>query len=179
VPGPGQSLADLAAQLTALLRTRLELLGLEALEARDRMLCRLAVLLAAATFLLLALLVATVAFALHFWPGENRILALGLLALAYAVLGAGMAVWLVHRLRQDPAPFTVTTQVLDEDAQVLRRDHTRQNPARQSPGQQDPAWQDQGAQPDHSRQAAAQAAPSGPEGPAAASAGSPRPPEAP
>ena len=119
--GPiGRAFSDLAAQLAALAGTRLELFGLEAQDAGDRLLCRLAALLAAAIFLLLALLVATLALALMFWPTEYRFLALGLLALLYAVLGAGLAGWLVHRLKRDPDPFSVTAEVLREDEAGLR-----------------------------------------------------------
>lgn len=117
----GRAFADLAAQGAALLGTRLELFGLEAQEARDRLLCRLAMLLAAAVFLLLALLVATLAVALAFWPTEHRFLALGLLALLYAVLGLGLAGYLVWRSGRDPDPFAVTVAVLREDAMALGR----------------------------------------------------------
>ena len=118
--GPlGRAFSDLAAQLAALVGTRLELLGLEARDAGDRLLCRLAVLLVAAIFLLLALLVATLAVALAFWPTEYRFLALGLLALLYAAMGAALACWLIRRLRQDPDPFVVTVEVLREDARAL------------------------------------------------------------
>ncbi|MFC4297112.1 phage holin family protein [Castellaniella hirudinis] len=118
--GPiSRAFSDLAAQLAALAGTRLELFGLEARDAGDRLLCRLAALLAAAVFFLLALLVATLAVALAFWPTEYRFLALGLLALLYAVSGAGLAGWLVHRLKHDPDPFSVTAEVLREDARAL------------------------------------------------------------
>ncbi len=118
--GPlGRAFSDLAAQLAALGGTRLELFGLEARDAGERLLGRLAALLAAAVFLLLALLVATLALALYFWPTEYRFLALGLLALLYAALGAGLACWLVRRLRQDPDPFAVTAEVLREDVRAL------------------------------------------------------------
>ena len=118
--GPlGRALSDLAAQLAALLGTRLELFGLEARDIGDRLLCRLAALLAAAVFLLLALLVASLTVALIFWPTEYRFWALGLLAVFYAVLGGGLACWLVGRLRRDPDPFAVTVDVLRADAQAL------------------------------------------------------------
>jgi len=118
--GPlGRAVSDLAAQSAALLGTRLELFGLEARDVGDRLLCRLAVLLAAAVFLLLALLVATLTVALIFWPTEYRFWALGLLALLYAVLGGGLACWLVRRLHRDPDPFAVTVDVLRADAQAL------------------------------------------------------------
>ena len=58
--------------------------------------------------------------ALMFWPTEYRFLALGLLALLYAVLGAGLAGWLIHRLKRDPDPFSVMVEVLREDEAGLR-----------------------------------------------------------
>ncbi len=115
----GRAAADLAAHTTALLGTRLELLGLEAQDVRDRLLGRLAMLLAAAVFLFLALLVATLTLALYFWPTDYRFLALGLLALGYAVAGAVLAVVLVRRLRRDPTPFAVTADVLRQDAKAF------------------------------------------------------------
>ncbi|MGB6009465.1 phage holin family protein [Castellaniella sp.] len=115
----GRAVADLAAHSTALLGTRLELLGLEAQDARDRLLGRLALLLAAAVFLLLALLVATLTLALYFWPTDHRFLALWLLALGYAVVGVVLIVVLCRRLRQDPALFAVTADVLRQDARAF------------------------------------------------------------
>jgi uncharacterized membrane protein YqjE len=118
--GPlARAVADLAARSTALLGTRLELLGLEAQDARDRMLGRLALLLAAAICLLLALLVATLTVALYFWPTDQRFLALGLLALGYAVAGAVLVAVLLGRLRRDPPPFAVTADVLRQDARAF------------------------------------------------------------
>jgi uncharacterized membrane protein YqjE len=115
----GRSLADLASQAATLVATRLELFGLEALQARDRLLWRLAVLLMAAFLLMLALLVATLAFALSVWPAEYRTLALSLLALGYGVLGGLLLLWLRAQLRRDPEPFAVTADVLKADAQIL------------------------------------------------------------
>lgn len=115
----GRSLADLASQAATVLATRLELFGLEALQARDRLLWRLAVLLMAVFLMMLALLVATLAFALSVWPSEHRTLALGLLALGYGVLGGGLLVWLWVRFRRDSEPFAVTTDVLKADARAL------------------------------------------------------------
>ncbi|MFT0533013.1 phage holin family protein [Castellaniella hirudinis] len=114
------ALQDLAGQTLDLAATRLELAGLEALQARDRLLCRLAVLFLAGIFILLALLVASLALALWAWPTEQRYLALVGLAGVYAVLGAGLAFWLVRRLRRDAPLFAVTLDVLRQDAQALR-----------------------------------------------------------
>lgn len=115
----GRSLADLASQAATLVATRLELFGLEALQARDHLLWRLAVLLMAVFLLMLALLVATLAFALSVWPAEHRTLALGLLALGYGVLGVILLLWLWARFRRDSEPFAVTTDVLKADALAL------------------------------------------------------------
>ena len=118
--GPiGRALSDLAAQVAGLVGTRLELFGLEARDIGDRLLCRLAVLLAAVVFLWLALLVASLTVALVFWPTEYRFWALGLLALLYAVLGVGCALWLTRRLKHDPDPFAATIDVLRGDAAAL------------------------------------------------------------
>ncbi len=115
----GQSLASLASGVSALLATRLELFSLELLQARDRLMWRLAALLVAAVCLLLALLVASLAVALAFWDSTYRFLALGVLALFYALLAVGLFAWLVRRLRQDPDPFAATLDVLCADARAL------------------------------------------------------------
>ncbi|MGB3835384.1 phage holin family protein [Castellaniella sp.] len=120
----GQVAADLAAQLAALLGTRLELLGLEAQDVRDRLLCRLAQLILAVFLLALAILVATLTVALYFWPTQHRYLALCLLALGYAVLGAVVLVCLLRRLKTDPPPFAVSAQVLQQDARAFKKPAT-------------------------------------------------------
>ncbi|WP_066459576.1 phage holin family protein [Castellaniella caeni] len=114
-----RALADSAAQAVALLATRLELFTLEAQEARDHLLGRLALVLLAVVCLLLALLVASLGVVLYFWPTDQRYLALGGLALLYAVLGLGFAWRVIWRARHDPAPFAVTLDVLRQDAGVL------------------------------------------------------------
>ncbi|WP_322996346.1 phage holin family protein [Castellaniella sp.] len=114
-----RALQDLTSQTLALVVTRLELASLEALQVRDRLLCRLAVLLLSAIFILLALLVATLAFALWAWPTEQRYVALACMAGLYAVLGLGLIGWLVRQSRRDAPPFSVTLDVLRQDAQVL------------------------------------------------------------
>ena len=128
--GPlGRALSDLAAQSAAVLGTRLELFGLEARDMGDRLVWRLALLLAAVVFLLLALLVGTLTVALIFWSTEYRFWALGLLTLLYAVLGVGLVCWLVCRLRRDPDPFAVTVAVLRDDMQALGHRHQAPAPA--------------------------------------------------
>lgn len=105
--------------MSALLATRARLLSLEALDARDRFLGRLALLLAAGVFFLLAMLVASAAFALYFWPGEHRFLALGMLALLYLLVGVALLAAYCWRRRHDPVPFSVLADVLAQDAELM------------------------------------------------------------
>jgi len=100
--------------------TRFELFSLEAAEARAFLFRRLGLALAAAACLFMALLVATLAIGLYFWPTEYRYLALGLLALAYAVAGGILAWRLCDGLAHGPAPFSALVEVLGEDAEALR-----------------------------------------------------------
>ena len=98
--GLRKSVFGVASGLVGLLRTRLELLALEAADEKARLLKLLGMAFAALLFLTLAVLVFTVSIAVAFWPTENRYLALGLLAGLYAVLcgaagrgQAGAALW--------------------------------------------------------------------------------------
>lgn len=133
---PLDALGDVAGALVALSRTRLELLGEELRVERSRLLCLLAALFAAAAFLLLALLVASVAFTLYVWPGEQRYLALAVLALVYALLGAAAALWLMMRLHRDPPVLRATLGVLGDDLEALRRSRSRATAA-STPGAAD------------------------------------------
>lgn len=114
--------------------TRFELFSLEAAEARADLFRRMGMALAAAACLFMALLVATLAIGLYFWPTEYRYLALGLLVLAYGVAG-GVLIWrLCHGLAHGPAPFSALAEVLGEDAQALRREPARVPAPRPEPG---------------------------------------------
>ncbi len=114
-----QVLTDTLAKLGALLATRMELFGLEADELRARVVRRLIILLAASLCLFMALLLASFTLALYFWPTPYRFLALVLMLVFYAALGAGLAIWLLLDMRKGPAAFALTTQVLHADAQAL------------------------------------------------------------
>lgn len=116
-----RALSEVAAQLAAIAHTRLELFSLEAAEARAQFFRQLALALAAAVCLFMALLVATLALGLYFWPTEYRYLALGLLALAYVIVGGILAWRLCVALARGPAPFSVLAEVLGEDARALQR----------------------------------------------------------
>lgn len=115
----GQALSSVGSHLAALLATRFELFGLEALNARDRLLQRLALLLAAALCLFLALLLITLTITLLFWATPWRYWALVVMALLYLVVGLGLILMLLHKMRHDPSPFAATTAVLHADMHAL------------------------------------------------------------
>ncbi len=116
-----QSVGDTAATLLAVVRTRLELFSLEASEQKARLVKVLGMAFAALLFLTLALLVFSIAVALYFWPTEQRYIALGVLALLYAVAGLGFF-WAVRRaLLFEPMPFAVTLNELKRDMSLIER----------------------------------------------------------
>src|SRR3546814_10782495 len=110
-----QSVGDLACTLLSIVRTRLELFSLEASEQKVNLIAILGMAFGALLFLTLAVLVFSIAVALYFWPTDQRYLALGCLALLYAVLGAGLF-WAVRRkLLVSPMPFAATVDELRRD----------------------------------------------------------------
>lgn len=119
--GLRKSVFGVASSLVGLLRTRLELLALEAADEKARLLKLLGMAFAALLFLTLAVLVATVCVAVAFWPTEDRYLALGLLAAFYGVLGVALLLVVRHGLVYGPVPFSATLEELGRDAELLER----------------------------------------------------------
>ncbi|MVW79550.1 phage holin family protein [Bordetella sp. 02P26C-1] len=115
------SVSGVASSLIGLLRTRLELLALEAAEEKTRLVKVLGMAFAALLFVTLAVLVFTVMVAVAFWPTENRYMALGVLAAVYAVLGIGLLLALRRQLLFGPVPFAATIEELGRDADLLAR----------------------------------------------------------
>lgn len=113
------SLFGVAGSLVGLLRTRLELFALEAAEEKTRLIKVLGMAFAALIFLTLAVLVFSVTVAVAFWPTEDRYLALGLLAGAYALLGLGLLLAVRRELVSGPVPFAATFEELGRDADLL------------------------------------------------------------
>ncbi|ANY16967.1 phage holin family protein [Bordetella pseudohinzii] len=115
------SVFGVAASLVGLLRTRLELLALEAGNEKLRLLKTLGMAFGALLFLTLAVLVFTVTIAVAFWPTEDRYVALGWLAAIYGVIGV-LLLFLVRRALLDgPLPFSATLEELGRDADLLER----------------------------------------------------------
>ncbi|WP_144636723.1 phage holin family protein [Bordetella genomosp. 13] len=116
-----RSVIGVASSLVGLLRTRLELFGLEAAEEKSRLVKLLAMAFASLLFLTLAVLVITIAIAVAVWPTEQRYLALGCLAGVYALIGVGLLMTVRRLLVHDPAPFAATLDALQQDVAMLER----------------------------------------------------------
>ncbi|MGB3289216.1 MAG: phage holin family protein [Burkholderiaceae bacterium] len=116
-----QSVGDLACTLLSIVRTRLELFSLEASEQKANLIAILGMAFGALLFLTLAVLVFSITVALYFWPTDQRYMALGFLALLYAVLGLGLF-WSVRRkLLFSPMPFSATVDELRRDLALVDR----------------------------------------------------------
>jgi len=113
-----QSLRTVLAQVLALLITRGELASVELAEARDRAVRWLILGLAAAVLLLAALMTVSLWVAALFWDGP-RVLALGLLALAYATIGAVLIGIVRREAVTAPAVLSQTFAELHKDRAAL------------------------------------------------------------
>ncbi|MDH0736546.1 phage holin family protein [Achromobacter spanius] len=119
--GLRKSVFGVAFSLVGLLRTRLELLALEAADEKARLLKLLGMAFAALLFLTLAVLVFTVTVAVLFWPTEDRYMALGLLAAFYGIVGIALLLVVRHGLVYGAPPFAATLDELSRDAELLER----------------------------------------------------------
>jgi len=115
------SVGDLATTVLSMVRTRLELFSLEAIGEKSRLIRILCMAIGAMLLLLLALLVFSVTVTLYFWPTEHRYLAMGVLALIYAVGGLGLFWGVLHSLRNGPAPFSATLEEIKRDISLANR----------------------------------------------------------
>lgn len=115
------SIGDLASTVLSMVRTRLELFSLEAAGEKSRLIRLLCMAFGALLLMSLALLVFSIAVALYFWPTEERYLAIGVLALIYAVAGLGLFWGVWHSLSNGPAPFSATLDELRRDISLAER----------------------------------------------------------
>lgn len=118
-PGLFRSLRNLLATLVGTVRTRLELLQVELEEEKLRLAGIAVFAIAAAFFLALAVLVFTFFVILLFWDTPHRVLAAGLIALAYAIVGVTCAVVARARAQSKSALFAASLAQLDADRQGL------------------------------------------------------------
>ncbi|TFL13178.1 phage holin family protein [Pusillimonas caeni] len=115
------SIGDLASTVLSMVRTRLELFSLEAVSEKTRLIRILCMAFGALLLLSLALLVFSIAVALYFWPTEERYLAIGVLALIYALAGLGLFWGVWHCLSNGPIPFSATLDELKRDISLAER----------------------------------------------------------
>jgi uncharacterized membrane protein YqjE len=113
------SLRTLLATLTATARTRGELLQVELEEERLRIAGIAVFAVAAAFFLALAVVVLTFFLMLLFWD-SNRLLAAGLIALAYLVIGLICASVARQRARVKSKLFAASLAELAKDSERLK-----------------------------------------------------------
>ena len=113
------SLSRLAVHLFGMAQSRLELASLELSEARAKLMLMLVASFAAVLLFGggVAALSAWVAVAL--WPTLGHSV-LGWIALAYALAGAAVVLWLRARLRNDPPLLADTLAELRSDAAFMR-----------------------------------------------------------
>ena len=114
------SLGSIAPALISLLRTRLELFGIEVAEEKDRaaviaVFAALAFALAAFSWLLVNVLVLA-----YFWDGHRYQAIIGLAGL-YAAGAIGAALRVRALLRQRPRMFGTTLAELKKDMEALNR----------------------------------------------------------
>jgi uncharacterized membrane protein YqjE len=118
-PGVKEALGALGADLVALLRVRLELLGVELKEASQRQKAMLQYAVVAALFLAAGLLALGVLVVVLFWD-THRVAAIGAACVAYLGIGG----WAFLRLRDLAAngepPFAATLAEFQRDLDMLR-----------------------------------------------------------
>ena len=112
------SLRNLLAHLLAVARTRGELLQVELEEEKLRVAAIAVFAVAAAVFLVLAVVVLTFFLILLFWD-SNRIMATGLIALAYGLIGAAFALGARSRAREKSKLFAASLAELGKDSARL------------------------------------------------------------
>lgn len=116
-----QTLASAAADLTAMIRTRIALFGLELSIETSRVLGLLALACATLVFGLLAVLIFSFFVVAFFWDTPHRMLAIGLLGIAYAIAALLFVTVLCRRVKNSETPFHATLQELERDAHMFAR----------------------------------------------------------
>ncbi|CAB3786515.1 phage holin family protein [Pararobbsia alpina] len=99
--------------------TRLELLGIELSEEKDRLLTAMFIGLAAMLFGMMALIAFTFLIAAMFWD-TYRWQSLTVLSLVYLLLAVLCALLARHRFRSSPPMFQATLGELEKDREMFR-----------------------------------------------------------
>ena len=115
------SLSRLAGHLFGMAQSRLELASLELSEARSRLMLIMVASFAAVLLLWGAVAALSAWVAVALWPTLGHAV-LGWIALAYALVGGAVVLWLRAKLRNDPPLLADTLAVLRSDAAFMRGD---------------------------------------------------------
>jgi len=114
-----KTLAGAAGDIVAMVRTRIELFGLELNVETSRLFGMLGLACAALFCAVLSVAVFSFLIVAYFWDTPQRLIAIGLLGLVYGVLGAGLLARLCQQLKSASKPFEATLQELNRDIQML------------------------------------------------------------
>lgn len=118
-----QSIRHLGRTALGAAQTRLEILATEIEEERVRLEQMLLVALAAAFCLGMAMVLAAGVVVLYFWD-THRLLAAGVLAVAFLVAGVLLGLMLRQQAKSRPKPFAVTRGELAKDRRALQESQT-------------------------------------------------------
>lgn len=119
-PGLIGSLRNLGATTLALIRTRVELVATEFAEEKERRKEMLILAVVGALFLALGLLLVAFFVVVLFWH-NYRLLATGVVTLAYLGIGAWALVKLRRKIRESPPPFAATLAEFENDLELLKK----------------------------------------------------------
>ena len=114
------TLARLAESIVGLLRTRAELAGVELVQERERLVLRLALLVAGIVVLAFAALFVGVFIIALFWD-SHPLGAIAVVALLYALAGALLIARSRAIGREAPTPFSATLAEFEKDRIRLQR----------------------------------------------------------
>lgn len=120
-PGLLDAVGRVGSSLFGMLRNRLELASIELSEARGRLVMVLVASIAGALLLGGAVMALTAWIAVALWPAVGHAV-LGWIALAYALGGTGLLLWLRAKLRDAPPLLADTLAELQKDALMMRGD---------------------------------------------------------
>lgn len=118
--GEPSPLRRIIGSVFAILQTRLELVGIELAEEKDRLLSVLFLGLAAMMLATMALIALTVLIAISFWD-TYRWQALAGITAVYAVAGLTCALKARSGLRNAPMVFEATVAEFEKDRDVFRK----------------------------------------------------------
>jgi uncharacterized membrane protein YqjE len=114
-----KTIAGAAGDVVAIVRTRIELFGLEFTVETSRLFGLLGLACAAMLCVTLSAVVFSVLIIAYFWDTPQRLVAIVSLAVLYGLVGAWLLATLCKRLRSASQPFDATLQELKRDLQMF------------------------------------------------------------